>query len=230
MIRTLPPSGDPAPDSPSRGDADHPMRQVTRAVATDASAWDPQTARRVADTFDGLAAQWHTRLRPDRLEGLQDAFARGLPLAARPPGTHPPGTRPPGTAVVAKVCLELGSGTGFSTPWLAARYPVVLAVDLSAQMLLRAPADAGHRVQADGARLPLADGTVDIAVLVNALLFGPELARVLAPSGALVWVNTSGPSTPIHLPAEDVDAALPGTWHGVASRAGSATWTVLRRV
>jgi len=66
-------------------------------------------------------------------------------------------------------------------------------------------------------------------VLVSALLFGAEADRVLVPSGTLVWVNTSGASTAIHLPAEDVDAALGGAWDGVASQAGVAIWTVLRR-
>lgn len=215
MIRTLPASGRSAADAPARGDADHPMRQVTRAVAGDPSLWSPQVAREVAERFDELAPVWHTRLRADRGEGLEDAFARGWPPSAGP--------------VFGKVCLELGSGTGFSTPWLAERFPIVLAADLSAQMLARAPADVGLRLRADGARLPLRDGAVDVAVLVNALLFGPEADRVLAPSGTLVWVNTSGTSTPIHLPAQDVEAALPGEWDGVASQAGSATWAVLRR-
>ena len=231
MIQTLPPSGDPPPDAPTRGSADHPMRQVTRAVARDAAAWSPQMAHRVTETFDGLAAEWHTRLRPDRTAGLEDAFARGWPpTPAGAPPTHRGAQTSPFTgAGVGEVCLELGSGTGFTTPWLAERFPIVLAVDLSAQMLARAPAASGLRVRADGARLPLRDGAVDVAVLVNALLFPAELDRVLAPSGTLVWVNTSGASTPIHLPAEDVEAALPGAWDGVASQAGAATWTVLRR-
>jgi SAM-dependent methyltransferase len=102
-------------------------------------------------------------------------------------------------------------------------------MDLSAQMLARAPADAGFRVRADAARLPLPDGSVDAAVLVNMMLFADEIARVLAPAGRLVWVNTSGEQTPIHLPSEEVHDALPGRWTGVASRAGRATWAVLWR-
>jgi hypothetical protein len=52
---------------------------------------------------------------------------------------------------------------------------------------------------------------------------------VLAPPGALVWVNTLGPNTPIHLTAEEVDAALGGSWDIVASEAGWGTWCVARR-
>ncbi len=211
-MRTLPARGAPAADAPARGGDDHPMRVVTRAVAADDAAWSPQVAQQVTDTFDRLAEEWHTRWRADRLEGLADAFERGWPEGPR-----------------GRVCVELGSGTGFSTPWLARAFPVVVAVDLSAEMLARAPADAGHRLRADAARLPLRAGEADAVVLVNALLFPGEVERVLAPAGRVVWVNTSGESTPIHLPAQDVEAALPGAWDGVASRAGAATWAVLWR-
>jgi hypothetical protein len=51
----------------------------------------------------------------------------------------------------------------------------------------------------------------------------------LTSEGALVWVNTAGDRTPIHLTADDVEAALPGPWDGIASEAGWGTWAVLRR-
>ena len=59
-------------------------------------------------------------------------------------------------------------------------------------MLLRAPAEPGHRVLADGARLPLADGAASAVVLVNCFLFPAEVDRVLGPDGVVVWVNSSG--------------------------------------
>lgn len=210
MLTHLPPRGDATAAPSGPGGPDHPMRAVTRSVATGEQAWTAEIAQRVRATFDGLAGEWHTRLRPDRLDGLVDAFERGL-------GT------PHG------VCLELGSGTGFATPWLAERFRVVVAADLSAEMLARAPTGPGHRLLADAAHLPLRDRAVDTAVLVNMLLFPGEIGRVLADDGALVWVNTSGPGTPIHLAADEVDAALPGSWTGVASRSGIATWAVLHR-
>ena len=109
------------------------------------------------------------------------------------------------------------------------RFSVVLAAELSAEMLKLAPADVGVRLRADGSRLPLREGSIDAAVLINMFLFPAEMARVIAPAGVLVWVNTSGPDTPIHLPADEVDAALPGDCSGVASEAGWGTWAVLRR-
>ncbi len=61
------------------------------------------------------------------------------------------------------------------------------------------------------------------------LLFPQEMARVLAPQGVLVWVNTSGDRTPIHLPADDVVTAMGEGWTGTASEAGTGTWCVTRR-
>ena len=66
-------------------------------------------------------------------------------------------------------------------------------------------------------------------VLINAFLFPAEVARVLAPGGAIVWVNSSGERTPIYLSPEDLLKALPGEWTGIASRAGEGHWCVLRR-
>jgi hypothetical protein len=96
-------------------------------------------------------------------------------------------------------------------------------------MLQRAPAAPAHRVQADGAMLPVADASAAAIVLINAFLFPAEVARVLSPDGALIWVNSSGEQTPIYLSVDDLVAALPGEWTGTSSRAGEGLWCVLRR-
>lgn len=198
------------PDRPDGADDSHPMRVVTRQVAFETGGWTPERAAKVAALFDSLAGDWHTRDSPHRVEPLRDAFDRGGPFRRR-------------------VCLELGSGTGLITPWLAPRFDVVAAVDMSSEMLRLAPADAGARVLADSARLPVRTGAADVVVLFNMLLFPLEVERVLATEGVVVWVNTSGDRTPIHLPAEDVAAALPGEWDGVHAEAGWGTWAALRR-
>ncbi len=186
------------------------MRRVTREVAFDPDGWGPERQAEVEELFDGLADEWHTRDVPGRYDALQDALDRG--------------DIPPGPA------LELGSGTGLSTPMLAERFDHLVAFDLSLEMLRLAPADAAPRVQADSARLPLADGALAVALVINMLLFPTELDRVLSPDGVLVWVNTSGARTPIYLPADDVVAAMGEGWTGVASEAGTGTWCVARRV
>lgn len=188
---------------------DHPMRVVTREVAFDPVGWTPERSAKVAELFDALAPGWHTHDASGRDDPLLDALARG--------------NVPTGRA------LELGSGTGFGTRHLVGHFTEVVALDLSMAMLALAPPETGVRVQGDAVALPVADDSVDAVVLVNALLFPAEVDRVLRPGGVVVWVNTIGDQTPIHLPADDVAEALPGEWAGVESEASWGTWTVLHR-
>jgi SAM-dependent methyltransferase len=184
------------------------MRRVTEQVAFEPGGWTPERAMKVSELFDGLASEWHTRDLPGRHAPLDDALARGGPVCGP--------------------LLEVGSGTGFATPRLVAIASPVLCADMSMAMLELAPAIA-PRIRTDASRLPFADGAIATLVLINMFLFPAEADRVLAPDGALVWVNSVGAATPIHLAAEQVDEALPGEWHGVASEAGHGTWCMLRR-
>lgn len=186
------------------------MRTVTRQVAFD-GAWDGERAAKVAALFDSMATNWTAdHDAPERLASLVDALERG----------EVPGGR----------VLELGSGTGLGTRVLAeAGLGPVVAVDLAFEMLRLAPARFGHRVHGDAAALPIKPGSVDVVVLVNALLFPAQIDQVLAADGVVVWVNTMAEQTPIHLPADDVVDALPGDWEGVASRAGTGSWLVAHR-
>jgi SAM-dependent methyltransferase len=186
------------------------MRKVTHQVAFEPGGWTPERAAKVNALFDSLAPEWHTRDHPLRQVPVADAFERGGPLGY-------------GTG------LELGSGIGMGTAWLSARFDLLVAVELSAEMLKLAPPDPAPHVRADAANLPIADASVDAVVLINMFLFPAEVDRVLKPDGALVWVNTAGDQTPIHLSAEQVEAALPGEWNGVTSEAGWGTWAVFRR-
>lgn len=190
------------------------MRIMTRRAAGLApGGWDDQARLEVATYFDALADDWHTRTSPQRDAVMHDALERGI--------AERDGAR--------DVCVELGSGIGAYTPLLAARWRRVLAVEVALEMVRRAPAAPGHRLLADGARLPLRAGAASAFVLVNAFLFPEEIDRVLAPDGVVVWVNSSGPETPIHLSAAEVVAALPGSWTGVHSVAGVGTWCVAQR-
>jgi hypothetical protein len=195
-------------------DPDHPMRKVTLQVAFDEAGWSPDRAAGMGQIFDGLAADWHTRMTADRHDAVHDALARGGPWPARAPW------------------LELGSGIGIFSPAIAKHSggDQVIAADLSLEMLKRAPAEP-PRLQADASSLPFADNTFGVIWLINMLLFPSEMARVLRTSdGVLVWVNTIGSSTPIHLAPDEVERALPGTWDGVYADAGWGTWTILRQV
>jgi SAM-dependent methyltransferase len=194
------------------GSDEHPMRIMTRrAAGLHPGGWDDAARAEVAAFFDGLAPEWHQRTGPARDAVVADALDRGV------------GERG------GDVCVELGSGIGAYTAALAKRWSRVLATEVSLEMLLRSPRDVGYLVLSDGARLPLRDGTADAVVLINCFLFPVEVDRVLARDGVVVWVNSSGAETPIHLPVEAVVSALPGEWAGVQARAGVGIWCAVRR-
>jgi SAM-dependent methyltransferase len=173
----------------------------------------PDHPMRIAGFFDGMAEEWHTRNSPQRVAVVTDALVRGLDAMAPQRG----------------LAVEVGSGIGTYSPLLVERFTQVVAVDLSLAMLRLAPRGPAHRVQADGAALPIPDASAAAVVLVNAFLFPAEVTRVLAPAGVLVWVNCSGEQTPIYLSVDDLVAALPGEWAGLSSRAGEGHWCALRR-
>lgn len=190
------------------------MRVATRrAAGLDGRGWTPDLRAEVTQFFDDRAHEWHTRASPERIAVVMDALRRGLDTLTVGRG----------------LAVEVGSGIGIYSGLLAQRYASVLAIDLSMAMLQRAAAQPAHRVRADAAKLPLRNATADAVVLVNAFLFPAEVDRVLARDGAVVWVNSSGEHTPIHLSADEVIGALPGAWAGLASQAGAGTWCVLRR-
>lgn len=192
------------------GGPDHPMRHVTRrAAGLEPGGWDAEVRSTVSNVFDMLADDWHTRTSPARSAIVADVLERGGPFG--------------------RVAAEIGSGIGTYSALLAGTFDLVVACDLAWEMLVRSPAQPAPRVRADASRLPLPDGSVDAVVLVNMFLFPDEVDRVLARGGALVWVNSSGDQTPIHLLPDEVAGVLPGSWSGVSARAGAGLWCVLRR-
>jgi len=211
-IETLAPVESNGPGgAPRPGGADHPMRVITRRIAINRE-WTPDMQHEVRALFDQLAPEWDaTRRTPERIACLDDAFDRT------------------GYDSSAARCLELGAGTGIFTEAISARCDHTTSVDLSHSMLVQAPSDAGGLVVGDGSVLPFADGSFDLAVLVNMFLFVDELERVLSDEAAIIWFNSRGPETPIHLTTEEVLTALSPGWSAVESRRGTATWALLRR-
>jgi SAM-dependent methyltransferase len=211
LIEELPAVEIPGHRASGLGSDDHPMRIMTRRAAGLApGGWDAAARGQVETLFDALSREWHTRTSPQRTAVVLDALDRG-------------------GVVGGAVAIEVGSGIGNYSPLLAQRFGTVAAVDLSLAMLRLAPRGPATPIQADAADLPFRAGCADAVVLVNALLFPAEVDRVLAPDGFVVWVNSSGDQTPIHLRSDEVAAVLPGEWRGVASRAGQGSWCVLRR-
>ena len=189
---------------------DHPIRKITRIMAF-GGTWTDHNAESMSNLFDGMAAEWSERhVDPTKRAPVEDALDRGkVPLDGS--------------------WLELGAGTGAGARVLAGRVASLVSTDLSMGMLSFAPAELAPRVQADATRLPFADKTFDALLMINMILFPHEVDRVLRPAGTVVWVNTLGDQTPIHLPAADVLDALPGAWSGRTARAGTGFWLTAHR-
>jgi ubiquinone/menaquinone biosynthesis C-methylase UbiE len=107
--------------------------------------------------------------------------------------------------------LDLGTGTGLAAFAVARRFPEaeVVGVDLSERMVAEAraatPPELVGRVTfqtGDAERLPFAGGTFELLTLANMIPFFDELARVVAPAGHVVFSFSSGPQTPIWVPAD----------------------------
>jgi predicted TPR repeat methyltransferase len=209
MITELDPHPDAVVPEPFAG-PDHPIRKLTRSVAL-GEPWTADDAARMATAFDALAPQWsEDHVDPVKAAPVLDAIERGHPgLDGR--------------------WIELGSGTGAGSRVLHGKAREHVSVDVSEQMLAHAPDGITSKVRADSANLPFRSDAADVVLLINMLLFPEEVDRILAAGGAVVWVNTLGDQTPIHLPAHDVADALPGDWTGVTARAGSGFWAVFRR-
>jgi SAM-dependent methyltransferase len=211
----LPPVVPEAGEAPEDIGTGHPMREVTERVAADPTAWNAELAVLVGAFFDERAPDW-AATRSDRSEVLAEALDRGVPGEPSTTGLEGP-------------AVELGAGTGAGTRVLAERFDHVIAGDLAGEMLARLPGRLASRVRLDASRLPLPDRSVGVVVCVNMLLFAHEVDRVLAERGALVWVNSIGERTPIHLSAEAVAEAMGDGYDVVASRSGWGTWAVARR-
>ncbi|MBK6503735.1 MAG: class I SAM-dependent methyltransferase [Candidatus Microthrix parvicella] len=212
MIRDLPVViGCPAHGPPDGLSADHPLRTIARDAAFDPDAWTDERRRQLIALFDTLAEDWSSRDVPGREAPILDALDRGLAAA---PSTE------------RRVAIDVGAADGINDRHLTPTFPDLITLDLSLEMLRSATDHVTNRVQADGSGLPVADRSVDVILLINAFLFPIEIERVLAPNGVLIWVNSRGAATPIGLPSNDVDQALPGEWAGVASSAGWGTWSV----
>jgi SAM-dependent methyltransferase len=189
---------------------DHPMRLLTRAKAF-GEPWSAADAARVQEIFDGLAPAWsESHVDPTTAAPVRDALVRGnVPIDGD--------------------WLEVGSGTGAGARVLTESVGSLVCTDLAAEMLAHAP-ELPPKAQADASQLPFPDDSFDAVLLINMLLFPAEIDRVLRRDGTVLWVNTLGDQTPIHLPGADVLEALPGQWSGVTANAGTGFWLTAHRV
>lgn len=189
---------------------DHPIRKITRLIAA-GDEWRAENATNIGALFDGMAADWSEKhVDATKRAPVEDGLERGdVPIDGS--------------------WLELGSGTGAGARVLNDRVGSLVCTDLSMGMLVHAPGDLAPRLQSDASKLPFPDDAFDGILMINMILFPSEVDRVLRPDGSILWVNTLGDQTPIHLPADDVLAALPGEWSGRTARAGTGFWLAASR-
>jgi ubiquinone/menaquinone biosynthesis C-methylase UbiE len=191
-----------------------PMQRVTAQIALEPAGWNAERKQRITELFDGLAPEWHTRGGEDRLRPTRDALERGLVGSGG-------------------LVVEIGSGTGIQTVPLLDKFDHVVSIDLAAGMLALSPRrDRVSLVRADAAEIPLADGSAQAIVCVNAFLFPREYARVLQQDGRIVFVSTSGSETPIYMEPELVVTAFEAAFGPVAAVTSMfewGVWTVVAR-
>jgi ubiquinone/menaquinone biosynthesis C-methylase UbiE len=172
-------------------------RLVTVAVTRAPGLW-PVFRRALRLQFHTLAPRWDMMVSPGQIAPYEAALD-----AVEPP----------------RRALDLGSGTGVGAFAIARRFPEaeVVGADLAEGMVEQAcrktPPELAGRVRfevADAARLPYEDGAFDLVGLANMIPFFDELARVVAPGGAVVIAFSNGPGTPIYVPAERLRTGLSG--------------------
>ena len=154
--------------------------------------------------------RWLTRRQFDRIAPVWDEMRSPEAFAPLEAALDSLDTAP-------RLVLDLGTGTGRAAFLLARRYPEaeVVGVDLAPAMLAEArsltPPELAGRVrfeEADAERLPYPDASFDLVSLANMIPFFPELERITAAGGAVVFSFSGGADTPIYVPPEVLRAEL----------------------
>ena len=185
-------------------------RWITDAVVRRPVLWRVLGGR-MRDMFDRIAPTWETRIGPQHLGALRLALDGLTPTRV----------------------LDVGTGTGVAALAVAEWFPAadVTGVDLSPAMVAQAEAKRGrpHFRVADASRLPFADTSFDLVVLMNAIPFFDELARVLEPGAHVAFSFSRGAETPIYVSEARLRAELGRRGFGeFASFAGAESATAFR--
>jgi methylase of polypeptide subunit release factors len=191
---------------------------MTEAVARIPGAWRVVRGP-MRRFFEGAAANWDERVRPDseeHLAPLADAVER--------------------LDTVPRRILDVGTGTGAGALWLSRRFEhaEVLGVDVAPEMIERATAKAVARVRFEVAdtRRAARQGPFDLVVHLNCPVLFDDVAAALDDHGTVLVVASLGARTPFYtshgalrrgfrragLEVVGEGAAGAGTWLAAARR------------
>jgi ubiquinone/menaquinone biosynthesis C-methylase UbiE len=201
------PSG-PAPDL---GAAAHRSRAALERILQDPH--DDAAWQQLAEYYDRAAEGWEEWTETQR-PWYASPVEAGLAHAKQP-----------------DVAVEVSCGSGQATPLLDGYASRVVAIDTSAAMLADAPRELPRTRYAivDVRRMPFRTGSVQLLVGLNAVPHPPEFARVLAPTGQLLWCTSFGAGTPLYVEPERFADLFGPQWRGEAGRAGHGEWLLLTR-
>jgi SAM-dependent methyltransferase len=183
---------------------DTKMTEEAIAASDDAGTEGPGVARRPVAPAENLRASrswWDSDA--DAYQASHGDFLGDLDLVWCPEGLREVDARLLGE-VAGRLVLEVGCGAAACSRWLVSQGATPVALDLSAGMLRHARAAAARTgvpvplIQADAARLPLGDESVDLAFTAfGAVPFVDDSAgmmrevyRVLRPAGRWVFAVT----------------------------------------
>lgn len=192
------------------------------------------------------AAVWGFAKYPEQTAWASDLYSRafGTIAALYDDWTNLPGYGEPleaGLDEIRKVpatILDVATGTGYAARLLKHRFPhaEVTGADISEEMIgvaqhasVSDALDIAFEV-ADSKDLPFADGTFDLVVLMNSIVFPEELMRVTAPGGrALVVYSFAGPWVSMAFSALGARLADAGAEHVWGQTAGMGFYGVARK-
>jgi hypothetical protein len=211
VLHWHPPTHLPTEPAPELAASTHRSRAALERTLRDPA--DDVAWQQLAEYYDQAAKGW------DEWVDTQPLYASpveaGLAHAARP-----------------DVAIEVSCGSGQATPLLDGYATRLIATDTSLAMLGDAPRALPRTSYAivDVRRMPFRDGSVQLLVGLNAVPHTPEFARVIAPTGQLLWCTSFGAGTPLYVQPERFADLLGPGWRGEAGRAGHGEWLLLTRV